>query len=60
LKAQAFLSHARAEDKKLIKELNLEVLTLKVPFRNLLWGSFPNQSLVAEAKFLRYLFDGGD
>ena len=60
LKAQAFLSHARAEDKKLIKELNLEVLTLKAPFRNPLWASFPNQSLVAEAKFLRSSFDGGD
>jgi len=31
-----FLGHARAEDKKLIKELTLEVLALKEPFRNLL------------------------
>jgi hypothetical protein len=36
LKAQDNLSHARAEDKKLIKELTLEVLTLKVPFGSLL------------------------
>jgi len=36
LKAQGILSHARAEDKKLIKELTLEVLALKVPFGSLL------------------------
>ena len=36
LKAQALLSHARAEDKKLRKELTLEVLALKVPFGSLL------------------------
>src|SRR6266536_2857480 len=34
-------AHAEAEDRKLIKELALEVLALKVPFRNLL--VFPNQ-----------------
>jgi hypothetical protein len=31
-----FFGRAKAEDRKLIKELALEVLTLKVPFRNLL------------------------
>jgi hypothetical protein len=36
-----FLAHAEAEDRKLRKELALEVLALKVPFRNLL--VFPNQ-----------------
>ncbi len=40
LKAQGNFSHARAEDEKLIKELTLEVLTLKVPFRNQLWRGF--------------------
>ena len=33
---RTFSRHAKAEDRKLIKELALEVLTLKVPFRNLL------------------------
>ena len=36
-----FSAHAEAEDRKLRKELALEVLALKVPFRNLL--VFPNQ-----------------
>jgi hypothetical protein len=36
LKALGILCHARAEDKKLIKELTLEVLALKVPFGSLL------------------------
>jgi len=36
LESTGLLGHARAEDKKLIKELTLEVLALKVPFRNLL------------------------
>jgi hypothetical protein len=36
LKAQAILAHARAEDRKLRKELTLEVLALKVPFGSLL------------------------
>jgi len=31
---RTFSRHAKAEDKKLIKELALEVLALKVPFRN--------------------------
>jgi len=31
----AFYEHARAEDRKLRKELALEVLALKVPFGNL-------------------------
>jgi hypothetical protein len=35
-------AHAEAEDRKLRKELALEVLALKVPFRNLLL--FPNQA----------------
>jgi hypothetical protein len=39
--AHGFLGHAKAEDRKLRKELALEVLALKVPFRNLL--VFPNQ-----------------
>ena len=36
-----FSAHAEAEDRKLRKDLALEVLALKVPFRNLL--VFPNQ-----------------
>ena len=36
LKAQTILVHARAEDRKLRKELTLEVLALKVPFGSLL------------------------
>jgi hypothetical protein len=48
LKARAFLGHARAEDKKLIKELSLEVLALKVPFRKPAVALFLNRSLVAE------------
>jgi hypothetical protein len=36
-----FSAHAEAEDRKLRKDLTLEVLALKVPFRNLL--VFPNQ-----------------
>jgi hypothetical protein len=51
LKARVILSHARAENRKLRKELTLEVLTLKVPFRNLLLSLFLNRSLVAEANF---------
>jgi hypothetical protein len=51
LKARAFLGHARAEDKKLIKELSLEVLALKVPFRKPAVALFLNRSLVAEANF---------
>jgi hypothetical protein len=47
-----FSGRAKAEDKKLIKELALEVLTLKVPFRNLSVALFLNPSLVAEANFL--------
>jgi hypothetical protein len=35
-KAQAILAHTRAEDRKLRKELTLEVLALKVPFGSLL------------------------
>jgi hypothetical protein len=38
-------AQAEAEDKKLRKELALEVLALKVPFRNRysLWNQLPNQ-----------------
>jgi hypothetical protein len=36
LKAQGNFSHARAEDRKLRKDLTLEVLALKVPFGSLL------------------------
>jgi hypothetical protein len=36
LKSASILSHARAEDEKLRKELTLEVLALKVPFGSLL------------------------
>jgi hypothetical protein len=36
LESTGILSHARAEDEKLIKELTLEVLALKVPFGSLL------------------------
>jgi hypothetical protein len=41
LQGTDFSAHAEAEDRKLRKELALEVLALKVPFRNLL--VFPNQ-----------------
>ena len=34
--ALTFSAHAEAEDRKLRKDLTLEVLALKVPFRNLL------------------------
>jgi len=47
-----FFGRAKAEDRKLIKELALEVLTLKAPFRNLAVALFLNPSLVAEANFL--------
>jgi hypothetical protein len=50
--AQGFLGRARAEDRKLIKELALEVLALKVPFRKLAVALFLNSGLVAEANFL--------
>ncbi len=40
-RAHGVFEHARAEDRKLRKELALEVLALKVPFRNL--PVFPNQ-----------------
>ena len=36
LESTLHLSHVRAEDKRLIKELTLEVLALKVPFGSLL------------------------
>jgi hypothetical protein len=42
LERTRLLGHAKAEDRKLRKELVLEVLALKVPFRNLL--VFPNRA----------------
>jgi hypothetical protein len=51
LESTGILGHARTEDRKLIKELSLEVLALKVPFRKPAVTLFLNRSLVAEANF---------